>query len=92
MPPREATAQRDQHRTIIRRNKPDCGICGQPIDYGLPHIDPRSFVVNHIGPRNRGGLDVLDNKQAAHRDCNRTKSDKTADELAPRTFVTQRSW
>lgn len=87
-----STTIRDQHRRAIRRTKPPCGICEGEIDYTLPHTDPRSFVVDHIVPINKGGLDVLENKQAAHRDCNRTKSDKLADELGPRVFVTSRSW
>jgi 5-methylcytosine-specific restriction endonuclease McrA len=87
-----STTTRDQHRRVIRRTRPPCGICGQDIDYALRSPDPRSFVVDHILPLARGGTDELTNKQAAHRDCNRTKSDKTADDLAPRTFVTARSW
>jgi 5-methylcytosine-specific restriction endonuclease McrA len=86
------TATRDRHRAAIRRTKPPCGICQQEIDYTLPHLDPMAYVVDHIVPLNKGGADVLENKQAAHRSCNRTKSDKLADELSPRTFVTSRSW
>jgi 5-methylcytosine-specific restriction endonuclease McrA len=86
------TTQRDRDRAVIRRHKPPCGICKGEIDYTLPHLDPMSYVVDHIVPLNRGGLDTLDNKQAAHRSCNRTKSDKLADELGPRTFVTSRTW
>lgn len=70
------TATRDQHRAAIRRTKPPCGICEQAIDYSLPHLNPMAYVVDHIIPLNKGGLDVLENKQAAHRGCNRTKSDK----------------
>lgn len=86
------TTIRDQHRRAIRRTKPPCGICEQEIDYSLPHTDPRSFVVDHIVPFAKGGPDTLENKQAAHRDCNRTKSDLLADETGPRTFVTSRTW
>lgn len=95
------TAIRDQHRRVIRRTQPPCGICGEPIDYSLPYLDPMEFVVDHIVPlganpsaERLAELDVLENKQAAHRMCNRTKSDKTEDELtpAPRTFVTWRQW
>lgn len=70
------TTIRDQHRRAIRRTKPPCGICEGEIDYNLPHTDPMSFVVDHIVPIAKGGADVLENKQAAHRSCNRTKSDK----------------
>ena len=84
------TATRDRHRAIIRRDRPACGICGEPIDYDLPHLHPRSFVVDHIVPLITGGADDLSNKQAAHRDCNRAKSDRI--DAEPRSFVTARSW
>jgi 5-methylcytosine-specific restriction endonuclease McrA len=91
-----STTIRDKHRRTIARNKPDCGICGRAIDYTLPHLDPASFVVDHIIPLGRGGEDTLANKQAAHRNCNRTKSDRLDEELAvlaaPRTYVTALTW
>lgn len=68
-----STTIRDRHRAAIRRAQPACGICGQPIDYTLPYLDPLSFVVDHIVPIDAGGADVLANKQASHRTCNRTK-------------------
>lgn len=88
------TATRDRDRNAIRRTKPPCGICELPIDYTLPHTDQRSFVVDHIVPLNKGGADTLENKQAAHRDCNRIKSDSLPSDHdhAPRTFVTARTW
>ena len=86
------TAVRDRDRPAIARTKPPCGICEQEIDYSLPHLDPMSFVVDHVVPLNKGGADTIDNKQAAHRSCNRTKSDRLADESGPRTFVTTRVW
>lgn len=86
------TTIRDRDRKAIARTKPPCGICEGEIDYSLPHTDPMAYVVDHIVPINRGGADELTNKQAAHRSCNRAKSDKIADELTPRTFVTSRSW
>lgn len=88
------TTTRDQHRAVIRRGKPDCALCGGPIDYSLryPHLD--SFVVDHIVPLNKGGTDTLDNKQPAHSRCNRAKSDRLEvdDTPAVRTFVTARRW
>lgn len=74
--PRRSTTIRDRHRKTIAKGQPPCGICGQPIDYTLPHLDPGEFVVDHKTPLNRGGKDVLSNKQAAHRLCNRLKSDR----------------
>ena len=86
------TAQRDRDRKTIARNKPPCGICGAPIDYTLPYLDPMSYVVDHIVPYSKGGIDHVDNKQATHRICNRLKSDKTDKDEAPQTFITHRSW
>lgn len=77
MPPRNTTV-RDRHRQVIARNKPPCGICGGEIDYSLPHLDPGEYVVDHVIPLAKGGRDVLENKTAAHRACNRAKSDKPA--------------
>lgn len=71
------TTTRDRHRATIARGKPPCSLCGKPIDYTLPHPHPKSYVVDHITPLANGGTDTLDNKQAAHRDCNRTKGTRT---------------
>lgn len=67
------TATRDRHRATIKRNRPPCALCGQPIDYSLHHLDPGAFVVDHIVSLAAGGADVIENKQAAHRSCNRAK-------------------
>lgn len=93
MPPRN-TATRDRHRAIIRRAEPPCSICGQHIDYKLPHLDPGEFVVDHVIPLARGGLDIIENKAAAHRACNRAKSDKVDGEQPNRTapLTTSRNW
>lgn len=61
------TTIRDRHRKQIAHDQPPCGICGNPINYELPHTDPNSYVVDHIIPINKGGADALANKQAAHR-------------------------
>lgn len=87
-----STTVRDQHRRAIRRTKPPCGICGDPIDYALKSPDPLSFEVDHIVPLDKGGNDALTNKQASHRRCNRAKWNLTHDDTAPRTFVTDRTW
>jgi dephospho-CoA kinase len=67
------TADRDRDRKAIARTKPPCGICAQPIDYTLRSPDPMSYEVDHITALANGGTDHLDNKQASHRKCNRTK-------------------
>lgn len=84
-----STTIRDRHRKIIAKDQPPCHICGTPIDYQAHHLHPMSYVVDHITPINRGGPDTLDNKAAAHRACNRTKSDKVA---AGVDFITERTW
>jgi 5-methylcytosine-specific restriction endonuclease McrA len=93
MPSRNTTI-RDHHRNRIKRGHPPCGICGQPIDYALPYLHPGSYVVDHIIPTRITGLagDVLANKQAAHRACNRAKSDKVGEPIAPRSYSTPRTW
>ncbi len=70
------TTIRDRIRTTIAHTKPPCWICGNLINYDLPHTDPQSYVVDHIVPLTKGGPHTLENCAAAHRDCNRTKSDK----------------
>lgn len=64
---------RHKHRARIARDKPNCHICGKPIDYTLPYLHDKSFVVDHLKPLAKGGADTLDNKRAAHRDCNSKK-------------------
>lgn len=91
------TTIRDRHRRAIARTKPPCHICGGPIDYGIQdHLDPRSFVIDHVTPLNKGGTDTIDNVAAAHRACNRAKSDHLPEELTPaggaRVFETTRTW
>ena len=94
-----STTTRDRDRAAIRRTKPPCGICEGEIDYSLKSPDPGSFEVEHIIPLGRNPspervaeLDVLSNKQATHRKCNRDKWDKAPEDMAPRSFVTTRSW
>lgn len=83
------TTHRDRHRRIIAKDEPPCHICGGPIDYKAHHLSPHSFTIDHVTPINRGGSDTLDNLAAAHRGCNRDKSDKVAVGVA---FVTERCW
>lgn len=88
-----STATRDQHRRVIARDKPPCAICLLPIDYSLRHPDPMSYTVDHVIPLAKGGTDTLDNKQSAHRTCNRTKWHHTDEDTVPAfTYVTWRVW
>ncbi|GAA1959941.1 HNH endonuclease [Microbacterium aquimaris] len=70
---KRSDALRKRHRVIIARTKPNCHICGQPIDYTLKYPDPMSFVVDHVKALANGGADTLANKAAAHNTCNSTK-------------------
>lgn len=78
---RRNTATRDKHRAAIARDQPPCWLCGGAIDYTLPHLDPGAYVVDHVIPLAKGGTDTLSNKRAAHRACNRAKSDKLQDAI-----------
>jgi 5-methylcytosine-specific restriction endonuclease McrA len=71
---RGTTAQRDRDRARIARSKPACHICGDPIDYDLDWLHPMAYVVDHVTPLAKGGLDTLENKAAAHRGCNSKKA------------------
>ena len=74
------SALRNKHRARVARDKPACHICGKDIDYSLKSPDPWSFVLDHVTPIAKGGADTLDNKKAAHRECN---SKKRARMVAP---------
>ncbi|AFN37787.1 HNH endonuclease [Mycobacterium phage MacnCheese] len=87
------TARRDRFRRHFKRRGDDCHLCGLPIDYSLPHDHLLSFQIDHITPLARGGTDTLDNCAAAHRKCNRDKSDSLPEgPLGGVTFVTDRTW
>lgn len=85
------THTRDKHRRIIKKDKPPCHLCGEPIDYDAGHLNPLSFTIDHITPIARGGSDTLDNLAAAHRACNRAKGAKAPMPTGV-TFVTSRTW
>ena len=67
------SANRQRMRARIARDKPSCHICGTPIDYTLPHLDPMAYVIDHVVPLAKGGRDAIDNVKASHRSCNSTK-------------------
>ena len=74
------SALRNKHRARIARDRPACHICGKDIDYTLKSPDPWSFVLDHVKALKNGGADTLENKKAAHRECN---SKKRARAFAP---------
>lgn len=88
------TKRRDTFRRIIAADQPPCHICHNPIDYTLKHPDPHSFTIDHITPLDVTGPDgdTLDNIAAAHRKCNRDKSNRPPDWRPGCTHVTSRHW
>lgn len=52
---------------LINQNGCICGICHFPID------NLKDVSIDHIIPRARGGMDVLENYQLAHYSCNFAK-------------------
>lgn len=70
-------SQWESNRKKIIATADTCGICGQPLDKSKRYPHPMSTVVDHIIPLDKGGHPTsLDNLQAAHRSCNRAKSNK----------------
>ena len=67
------TAQQARDRARIARTKPNCHICGEPINYTLKTPHPDSYELDHIVPLKRGGADNINNKAASHRKCNSRK-------------------
>ena len=70
--PRDATRAK-RFRSAIAKSKPACHICGQAILWDADHMDPLAFVIDHVIPLAKGGLDELSNIKAAHRECNSKK-------------------
>lgn len=72
------------HRLAFERNKKKilatqnvCGICGKPVDKGIPYPNPMSPCIDHIIPLDKGGHPSdIDNMQLAHMTCNRQKSNR----------------
>ena len=84
---KRSSTLRDRHRAQIKRGRPPCHICGKPIDYDAHHLEPSSFVVDHVVPLALGGADNLGNKRAAHRGCNANKSDKRFGDVIRRSLA-----
>ncbi|WP_200210898.1 HNH endonuclease [Micromonospora coerulea] len=77
--PRRDSGARKRHRQNLAHHKPECHLCGKPIDFDLPHTDPMSFEVDHIVPISAGGSSHSSNVAASHKACNRAKGDRTED-------------
>lgn len=79
--PRPMPSKTHQLRKIadnLRLGRGPCWICGQPIDYSLPHDDEMAFTVEHIHPRSTHKHLENDpgNCVAAHARCNKARQDK----------------
>lgn len=73
-------SQFESHKKKIYATQKLCGICGNPVDFGLKFPHPLSPCIDHIIPVAKGGHpSALENLQLAHMCCNRQKSDKLVD-------------
>lgn len=62
-------------RAQLRAQGGPCHICGEDIDYDAGHLHPRSFQLDHLWQIANGGPAYEpDNTAAAHRACNRRRS------------------
>lgn len=64
------------NKTILRKTATICALCGLPLDKSLKYPDPMSVSIDHIIPISLGGKSTLDNLQAAHLICNKSKGQK----------------
>nr|DAT11399.1 MAG TPA: HNH endonuclease [Caudoviricetes sp.] len=60
-----------------------CWLCGQPINYNLPHTHNDAFTIDHMLPYSTHPelLEDPTNFRPAHRSCNIQRSNKTPDSL-----------
>ncbi|WP_082043158.1 HNH endonuclease [Rhodococcus sp. MEB064] len=75
----------------LRQQRRPCWICGQPIDYTLPHNDTEAFTVEHIHPRSTHPHLENDpaNCVAAHASCNKRRGNRN---YKPGLGVRSREW
>lgn len=62
--------------SLIKRDGPDCKICGLAVDVSLKFPDNLSPSVDHIIPRSLGGLNDLENFRLAHLGCNARRGNR----------------
>lgn len=84
--PRWKTGKRRKYQQRFRSMGLPCAICGRPIDYSLPFMDPWAFVIDEKIPVKywqQAGYsspsecaDDWNNLQPAHRRCNSMKGAK----------------
>jgi hypothetical protein len=79
--PRVNDGRAKQLRARLRREQRPCHLCGGPIDYQAHHLEPTAFQLDHLWQIANGGPAYdWNNVDAAHRACNRERSNKV-DEL-----------
>lgn len=63
--------------SLLRAQRHDCWLCGQPIDYLAPPRTRWSFSLDHADPLSKGG-EPLDptNHRAAHYGCNSRRGNR----------------
>ena len=90
----DATYRRN--RAALRAKRMPCWLCGKPIDYSLPYIDPttgkpdpRTFSADHVDPVGRGGSNHGE-LRAAHLGCNKKRQAKRREDLD--IIRTTREW
>ena len=59
----------------LRRKHGPCYLCGQPINYTLPHDNPMAFTIEHVKPRSTHPHLENDptNCVPAHAKCNKSR-------------------
>lgn len=75
----------------VRARRDPCWLCGQAIDYTLPHDDPHAFSVDHIKPWSTHPELREDpaNLAAAHASCNKSRGNRTP---PPSLGLRSRDW
>ena len=58
-------------KQLINKNGAVCAICGKTI----PNM--KDCTIDHILPKSKGGLTVLENCRLAHRKCNMDRGNRT---------------
>ena len=76
---------------ILRRERRDCWLCRQPINYDAKPGEPDSFTVDHIKPLESHPhlAEVYSNLAAAHWNCNDSKGNRLP---APGLGEVSRQW
>ena len=78
------------HRKSLRSNPAWCGVCGLliPTDTAC-NQDDLFGSVDHIIPLANGGLNIMENRQPAHRYCNTKKGNRVT---LPWDYVISLQW